>query len=147
MASEDFDYGYIRPDKTFEYNVNYGIRIYRITYTNVDGEVHEFSAKEVQQWSIANNLIPVYECYYGYAKDLYNIPEDENWSINFLEKLSRDKNFFMEKNSPDCINKVPHEGLVLKIEDGKSHAWKIKCIKFLEKETINLNNNVGDIEA
>ena len=28
------------------------------------------------------------------------------------------KRFYMEKDSPHCVNKVPHEGLVIKLDDG-----------------------------
>lgn len=28
---------------------NYGVEVYRITYTNLDGAVYEFSARQVQQ--------------------------------------------------------------------------------------------------
>ena len=35
----------------------------------------------------------------------------------FIDKLANDKAFYMEEYSPDCINKVPHEGIVLKKDD------------------------------
>lgn len=54
-----------KPEKHFK------VRPYRITLTNVDGEVHEFSAREVQQYCKSVGLTPVTEYYYGYAKDLY----------------------------------------------------------------------------
>ena len=40
----------------------------------------------------------------------------------------------MELNSPECLNKVPHEGVVIKIENGRSAAFKLKCFRFLDKE-------------
>ena len=40
----------------------------------------------------------------------------EHWNENFIQKLASDKNFFMECESPTCNNKVPHEGVVIKIE-------------------------------
>jgi hypothetical protein len=52
----------------------------------------------------------------------------------------------MEQLSPDCNNKVPQEGIVIKIEDMRSRAWKLKCFKFLKKEQVDLDNNVEDIE-
>ena len=76
-----------KPEKHFK------VRPYRITLTNVDGEVHEFSAREVQQYCKSVGLTPVTEYYYGYAKDLY--PEldskDRDWAKKFLDKLSNDK--------------------------------------------------------
>lgn len=118
-----------KPEKHFK------VRPYRITLTNVDGEVHEFSAREVQQYCKSVGLTPVTEYYYGYAKDLY--PEldskDRDWAKRFLDKLSNDKRFYMECKSPSCVNKVPHEGIVIKKEDMIGHAWKLKCFKFVDK--------------
>lgn len=121
--------------------------IYRITLTNVDGVVHEFSAREVQQWCKYKGLTPVIECYYGLAKDLYpNIVQDEHWAENFIESLANDSRFYMEMNSPDCKNKVPHEGLVIKKEDMCSRAWKLKCFKFINGEQAELDAGEENIE-
>jgi hypothetical protein len=53
----------------------------------------------------------------------------------------------MEELSPDCKNPVPHEGLVLKIENSLSAAWKVKCTRFLEKESKALDKGEIDIES
>lgn len=133
-----YDYGCISPKygNTIDYKpeIHFKVRPYRITLTNVDGEIHEFSAREVQQYCKSVGLIPVTELYYGYARDLYpDLNETQHWQENFLERLANDKNFYMECNSPSCKNNVPHEGLVIKKEDSLSHAWKLKCFKFLDK--------------
>ena len=39
----------------------------------------------------------------------------------------------MECDSPHCNNKVPHEGVVIKIDDGVTRAFKLKCFRFLSK--------------
>lgn len=145
---KNYDYGYICPnDGKYEYNVNFGIRVYRITLTNVDGIVHEFSTQEVQIWSKNHNLQPVKEFYYGKAGDLYpEIKDSENWNTDFIEKLANDTNFYMEKLSPSCKNKVPHEGIVIKVENMKSMAFKLKCFAFLDKEQKNLDKGIDNIE-
>ncbi len=56
-----------------------------------------------------------------------------NWNRQFWDKLANDERFYMEKDSPDCVNKVPHEGLVIKREDMVSRAWKLKTFYFLNK--------------
>lgn len=149
MGNNVFDYGYKKPssEKDFKYGENFGVRIYRLTYTNPDGVVYEFSALQVQQWAFNNGLIPVHECYYGYAKDLYPLDLENHWNENFIERLASDKNFYMEELSPDCKNPVPHEGLVLKIENSLSAAWKVKCTRFLEKESKALDKGEIDIES
>ena len=92
------------------------------------------------------------ECYYGYAKDLYpeigktEVWADKSWSEAFMEKLANDRRFYMEMPSPDCASKAPHEGLVIKKEDMRSRAWKLKCFKFLNKEQEELDKGEENIE-
>lgn len=146
---KNYDYGCVPPKNEQDYKpeINFKVRIYRLTLTNVDGQVHEFSAREVQQWCKNNGLIPVTEFYYGYAKDLYKeLDTSEHWYENFLEKLSNDKNFYMEMDSPDCNNKVPHEGIVIKKENMISAASKLKAFKFLSGEQQQLDAGESNIE-
>lgn len=146
---KNYDYGCIPPKSENDYKpeVNFKVRIYRITLTNVDGQVHEFSAREVQQWCKINDLIPVEELYYGYAHDLYkDLNEQEHWQENFIDRLANDKNFYMELNSSDCNNKVPHEGIVIKKEDMIPAAVKLKAFAFLNKEQQQLDAGEDNIE-
>ena len=145
---KNYDYECTSPEKgePFTHEKHFKVRVYRITMINVDGYIHEFSAKEVQEWCKTNNLIPVTEYYYGYAKDLYNIPVDDNWTDTFWDTMANDKNFYMECNSPSCVNKVPHEGLVIKKEDMRSRAWKLKCFAFLNGEQKELDAGIENIE-
>ena len=145
---KNYDYGCVPPEEgePFTHEKHFKVRVYRITMTNVDGYIHEFSAKEVQEWCKANDLIPVTEYFYGYAKDLYNIPVDDNWTDAFWDTMANDKNFYMECNSPSCVNKVPHEGLVIKKEDMRSRAWKLKCFAFLNGEQKELDAGIENIE-
>ena len=145
---KNYDYGCVPPEagEPFTHEKHFKVRVYRITMINVDGYIHEFSAKEVQEWCKANDLIPVTEYYYGYAKDLYNIPVDDNWTDAFWDTMANDKNFYMERNSPSCSNKVPHEGLVIKKEDMRSRAWKLKCFAFLNGEQKELDAGEENIE-
>ena len=145
---KNYDYGCVPPEagEPFTHEKHFKVRVYRITMVNVDGYIHEFSAKEVQEWCKANDLIPVTEYYYGYAKDLYNIPVDDNWTDAFWDTMANDKNFYMERNSPSCSNKVPHEGLVIKKEDMRSRAWKLKCFAFLNGEQKELDAGEENIE-
>jgi tRNA-binding EMAP/Myf-like protein len=146
-----YDYGCIPPKEgeTYTPEKHFKVRIYRVTVTNADGVVHEFSAREVQQWCERVGLIPVKQLYYGLAEDLYpELLKDDStsWSELFWERLSDDKNFFMECNSPSCNNKVPHEGLVIKKEDMIPHAWKLKCFNFLQGEAKELDAGEANIE-
>ena len=146
---KNYDYGCVPPKEGEKYELgkHFDIYVYRVTMTNVDGKVHEFSAKEVQQWCMFTGLQSVKEWYYGYADDLYSdLAPSEHWNENFLQRLANDKQFHMELNSPSCANKVPHEGVVIKMENMKSEAFKLKCFKFLDKEGKELDNGEVNIE-
>ena len=144
-----YDYGCIPPKEgdVYQYGIHFKVQIYRLTLTNVDGYVHEFSAREVQQWCSQVGLTPVNQYYYGIAKNLYPFLKIfEHWNENFLQQLANDKTFHMECDSPNCVNKVPHEGIVIKIENSKSEAFKLKCFKFLDKEGKALDKGESNIE-
>ena len=144
LIQKGYDYGCVSPliDETYRYLTHFKIFIYRITLTNVSGNIHEFSSREVQQWCKNNGLTPVTEYYYGYAKDLYPELSKDNWSDNFIQTLSNDKRFYMEMDSPTCNNRVPHEGIVIRNENMKSEAFKLKCFKFLDKSQRDENVDV-----
>ena len=116
--------------------------------TNVDGIVHEFSAREVQQWCRTVGLIPVVEYYYGYAKDLYpDIPVTApDYGQQFIEHLSDEKRFYMELDSPDCVNKVPAEGIVIRKEDMVPFAVKLKSFYFLDQEQKDQDKGIVNLE-
>lgn len=156
---KDYDYGCVPPEKEeYVHEKNFKVRVYRITITNVDGQVHEFSPREVQIYCLTHGLTPVTEYYYGKAMDIY--PEliqivngdyenplfPDDWYPQFLESLSNDDTFNMECDSPSCNNKVPHEGLVIKIDNMKSAAFKLKCFAFLNKEQKQLDAGESNIE-
>lgn len=144
-----FDYGCIPPngDEPYTHEKHFKVRIYRVTYTNPDGKVYEYTPRQVQQWCAQVGLTSVEECYYGKAGDLYpDLDPSNHWSENFVERLSNDERFYMEKNSPHCKNKVPHEGLVIKIENGLSQAFKLKCFRFINKEQELLDKGEANIE-
>ena len=50
----------------------------------------------------------------------------------------------MELDSPHCNNKVPHEGLVIKIDDGVARAFKLKCFRFINKIDMSEEANIED---
>ena len=144
-----WDYGCVPPKsgETYTHGIHFKVVVYRITLTNIDGYVHEFSAREVQQYCEKFGLTPVTELYYGYAKDLYpDLEHNDEWNKNFIERLADDKNFYMEMNSPDCNNPVPHEGVVIKTENSHSFAAKLKCFNFLNKEGKMLDAGESNME-
>lgn len=144
-----YDYGCEPPKANENYTPekHFKVRVYRVSYTNADGVTFEYTPHQVQQWCARVGLTPVEECYVGLAKNLYpDIPEDENWSSTFLDRLANDKAFYMECDSPHCVNKVPHEGLVIKLDNGKVGAFKLKTFAFQNREQKQLDKGETNIE-
>lgn len=136
QIQKDYDYG-CEPNQ-------HEVYIYRITNTNVDGIVQEYSAKQVQEWCENNGFNSVVELYYGYAKDLFpEIAQDKDFGDIFVDKL-REK--YLEKECSVCKNKVPNEGIVLRIDELGSRALKLKSFAFLQKETKDLDKGNIDME-
>jgi hypothetical protein len=134
--------------KPYDYGCKDGkfsIYIYRITSTNEDGKVHEWSMWQLQEWCKLNGLNPVPLLYYGYAKDLFpKLKKDEHWNENFLEKL---KEKYLEKDCEICDNKVPGEGVVIRVECNDIEAYKLKSERFYAFETKQLDKGEIDIES
>ena len=62
--------------------------------------------------------------------------------------MKDDKNMLgMELDEPLCKNKVPREGVVIRIEgDRFKRAWKLKCKRHYECEAKAHDNDEIDIE-
>lgn len=133
------NYGYGCAQNTFE------IYIYRITFTNISGKVIEFSARQVQDWCKQNGLKAVPQLFYGFASELSDerMTED-NWRNKFLDNI---KSKYNEKDCFMCVNKVPEEGCVIRIEGIEFEAYKQKSNRFYELETKLLDKGVSDIET
>jgi hypothetical protein len=150
--------------KGYDYGCTPGtnkLMIYRIRTKVYDGSHREWSISEVSEW--VDQLIRVFEMdhedmagrivqfpllYHGTLKDLYpEISTETHWRENVLEALKNDKEHFgMEMNEPMCFN-VPREGIVVRISDDPvAEAFKLKCIKFLEKEAKNIDKGEVDME-
>lgn len=120
--------------------------VYRITYTNSDGVVFELPYLQMLQYCAKYGLTPVPHEYYGKAVDLFpEIGDDDVWGETFLEKM---KEKYLEKQSPLNGNKLPEEGVVLRIDRlHTSEAYKLKSFAFLQKESKQLDSGEVDLES
>lgn len=147
--------------KNYDYGCNKGenkLMVYRITTTNEDGTKHEWNVTEVKEWTerlvkdhpeIADRIHVIDLLYHGTLANLYpDISLENHWHENVLEAMRNDKKHFnMEKNDPICKNKVPFEGIVLRIDnDELAEAFKLKCQKFLSKEREEIDKGEVDME-
>jgi hypothetical protein len=135
------------------------IYVYRITLTTTEGQVFEFSAKQVQDWcnQFKGTLLPVPEYFYGLAGrlvDTYEVVKTgysakekslEKWQGDLLSHLL--SAFNMEQDCELCHNKVPAEGIVVRIEGLEYDAYKLKAFRFRERESKQLDTGEVDIET
>ena len=148
--------------KGYDYGCKVGenrLMIYRIRTKNEDGTHKEWNMQEISDWvnglirvlendGIENKLINTPLLYSGTLQDLYpEISTETHWRENVLEALKNEKRFFMEMDEPMNITKMPREGIVIRIQDDPvAEAFKLKCIKFLEKEAKNIDKGEVDME-
>ena len=132
-----YDYG-CEPNKFETY-------VYRITYTNPKGDVMEFTTSQLTNFCKLNNLSYVPILYWGYAADLFkDIPRDGHWNEEFFNRLTQE---FLEKDCDMCVNNVPAEGIVLRVDDSFDfEAYKHKSFKFREYETKQLDKGESNME-
>ena len=143
--------------KYYDYGCNNGqfeVYVYRITFTNPEGYVYEFSAKQVQSFCKLYNIKPVEELYYGSVANLYNYLSDDKYKLeenqnipdDFLDLVSKE---YLEKDCPYCKSKpnTPDEGIVIRVEDSNMiESYKLKSFRFYQNETKQKDNNEADIE-
>lgn len=159
-------YGYLTGcDSMIQKNYDYGcekgtnkLMIYRIHKHMEDGRELELNVKDVYNWTVTlikkhpelkDKIHPIDIFYNGTLGDLYpDIDKENHWNENVLERLKGDKEHFgMEQNEPMCKIKVPREGIVIRIDDDPVlEAFKLKCIKFLEKERDAMDKGEVDME-
>jgi hypothetical protein len=136
MIQKGYDYGCERPKSNEDYVIgkHCKVYVYRVTITNPKGNVYELSAPEVQVWCNSNGLMPVPLLQYTQASNLGITGQDV---FNALEAM------YLEKDCYMCINKVPAEGIVIRIGDD---AYKMKSFAFYQLETKELDSGATNLE-
>lgn len=142
--------GYASTNKMVQKNYDYGITkgdcdfyLYRMTENTPNG-VRELSWEEIEEFSKKTlfNTVPVY--YKGKAKDLFDIPVDDNWREQFLASL---KEKYLDKTDEFCTTGVVNEGIVIRNESKESKtALKYKSPKFLIQESSARDKGEEDME-
>lgn len=148
--------------KSYDYGCNVGenfLMPYRITTINEeDNTTKEWSVTEVVSWTnhlieehpeLKGRIMPMTILYHGKLNELYpNINSSEHWHKCILEAMKEDKiHFGMEQREVLCKNKVPREGICIRIE-GKPEvkAMKLKTTAFYEREKKAIDSGEVDIE-
>lgn len=147
--------GYLPSGKTIQKGYDYGclnnehkFLVYRITYTKPNGELIEFSWQQIKDYCKKYSLEHVKELYYGHLSEEYlNISNKLQATVNqdfLLEMLSKS---YLEKDCKWCVNKVPSEGICVRIDGREKYStFKLKSKRFLEHETKQLDKGEVNIE-
>jgi hypothetical protein len=137
MIQKNYDYGYT-PGQN-------GMHIYRISHTDGAGKINEFSFEEILDFCATYDLKATPVLYQGKAGKLFpEIPNDENWSKEFVKKLGEK---YLEKNCEFCKTKVPAEGVVLKLESKEGRpVFKHKSFAFKSKESAERDKGESNLE-
>ncbi|MBO7211809.1 MAG: hypothetical protein J6V44_12495 [Methanobrevibacter sp.] len=150
MIQKGYDYGctydpklqYSKMTPIEMYNKGlFRIYVYRITQTSPDGKVMEMSATDLQQYCLETGLMPVPELWFGQIGP--DVISEASWTDKFLEKLSIQ---YLEKDCYMCNNKVPEEGIVIRTMKPNFEAFKLKSLRFFERETKELDAGITNIE-
>lgn len=149
MIQKGYDYGC----KSGEFFV----MPYRIT-TKEDGKKYEWDVLEVESWTnnilnqhpeLSNKIHAITVLYHGSLRYLYpELSTSTHWNENVLQAMINDKkNFGMEELEPLCNNKVPREGIVLRIDkDPCAEAFKLKTNAFRMREAKQIDEGNADAE-
>jgi len=128
--------------KEYDYGCEAGkhkFYVYKVSIVNADGKVIYLTDKQIEEYCESVGLL--YKdtfIYYGEAKNwnnsIYiNTSNDEYWRNKFLEQLEKHYN---EKDCYMCTNKVPEEGIVVRVENLYSYdAYKLKSKRFILGES------------
>jgi hypothetical protein len=128
--------------------------VYRITKTGADGQVIEYGWEQMKARALELGLEHVKEYYFGKAKDRFpEITVDEDWHANFLDKLVEvylekdlEENLVLRANKKGKTEKIPDEGIVIKLERTYERAYKLKSERFFEFESANHESGEVDME-
>jgi len=147
--------------KGYDYGCDKGtnkLMIYRVTEKVADGTHREYDIDEVVNFTqslldnypeISERILPYTLLYHGKLSELYpQIDTQNHWNENVLEAMKNDRQTFgMELDEPMCRNKVPREGICLRIaNDPVKECFKLKCLTFLGKEAKEIDKGEVDIE-
>ncbi len=144
VIQKGYDYGCLPTD-----GVTSKMMIYRITDHDKELEISAVIrfAEQLRE-QLGDIIFPYPLLYQGKLKNLYpDLPTNKHWHENVLERLKNDKTFHMNEREPLCRQDVPREGIVIrKTGDVVAEAWKLKCDKFMLRESTIIDSGEIDIE-
>lgn len=138
-----YDYGCLLGESKFY--------VYKISIVNPDGTVIYLTDKQIEEYCEQVGLL-YKDTFTYYGKAFYFLNRDLQDVINsyeeFREVLLKQLEYeYNEKDCYMCTNKVPEEGLVLRIEKlNEYEAYKLKSKRFILKESEAQEKDEGNLE-
>jgi hypothetical protein len=126
----------------FTYGFDYEIFVYRITYTNPDGVVYEFSWEAVKRYCDKYGIKYVDEYFNGKVREIVPPFIEDLGSTSPDHLLDYLKQKYLDKSYDDC--KVD-EGICIRLVE-TDEIFKLKSPKFIEGESKELEQGVSDGE-
>lgn len=128
--------------KVFDYGCKEGqhdFYVYRATFTNEDGVVIELSSKQLEWFCDKYDFKYPHSYFQGKYIDfiiqILGIQITEN-GLSDEEIILKMESLYNEKDCWMCSNKLPEEGIVLRVDKLDSfEAYKLKSFRFLEGES------------
>lgn len=122
--------------------------VYRITYTKPNGEVIEFSWQQIKEYCKKYSIEHVKELYFGSGHSSIGDGQEYSTIEDFREKFFNYlTTTYLEKDCTHCKNKVPAEGICVRIDGKPTYStFKLKSKRFLERETKSLDAGEVSIE-
>jgi hypothetical protein len=118
----------------FTYNQDYGIYVYRITQTSIEGNLVEFSWEQIKKYCEKYGLNCVEEYFVGKIKELTTV---EGELLPFLQQK------YLNKSYPDCRI---DEGVCIRIRE-TDEIFKLKSPNFIKMESDNQEKGAEEQES
>ena len=154
MIQKGYDYGCKQPTSAewddkgnlqyYQERREFRILVYRITYTTPEGRVIEFSWEQIKRYCEKHNLEYPKELYSGKVNHYLSQHHSHPETVLLLSTLIQE---YLEQDDEECSQGIPAEGIVVRVENGRPEAYKLKSFRFLERETKALDNGEADIET
>jgi len=151
--------GYTPSGSAIQGKYDYGCKVgqhkfyvYKISVVNTNGNIIFLTDKQIEEYCEKVGLL--YKdtfIYYGKAKELYpdlkaylGDTDLTDWENSMISRLEKDYN---EKDCYICSNKVPEEGIIIRVERLEQYeAYKLKSKRFLLMESEEQEKEVSNIE-
>lgn len=148
--------------KGYDYGCDKGtskLMIYRVVNQEEDGKKTELDVPEVRKFTLdlmkkypelKDHLHPIDILFHGTLVELYPDlnPRSETWNDDVLQRLKHETRFGMQEGNREemCVNKVPREGIVMRIDGLPTFCAKLKTDDYFLREAKNTDKGEVDIE-